>query len=115
MLYYIFALQTGMLYRVVQVGDDRKINLSTGTAVLPSNCQYVLIDSANGYIVAPTGSSNVSDTDGGIDVNSARPRPSVAIAPKVVKVDVDVAAKAAVNLFGIQCRNRFYFFGFVWL
>lgn len=85
-----------MLYRVVQVGDDRKINLSTATAGLPSNCQYVLIESGNGYIVAPAG-TNVGDTDVGNIGNSGRPRPSVAIAPKAVKVEVDVAAKATVN------------------
>lgn len=87
-----------MLYRVVELNENRKMNVSGGggggtstTSTIPANCQYVLIDSANGYIqalatpaTATTIVSNISS-----DGHVVRPRPSVAIAPKLISSDVD--------------------------
>lgn len=94
-----------MVYRVVQVGDEQKVELTTGSgsAVLPSNCQYIVFDNANGYLQAVQAPTNVLTSSG--SSNSAhsmvRPRPSVAIAPKIANDDgpspaVTVSPKATV-------------------
>lgn len=88
----------GVVYRVVQVEEDNKMNLSTasGAAVLPQNCQYVLFDGSNGYIQA-LGTTNVNTSATISSNNVVRPRPSVAIAPKADRNNIEVSAKPTVN------------------
>lgn len=92
---YIDNNDEGMVYRVVDLNEHRKMNaMASGDASLPANCQYVLINSANGYIQAlatPTTTDGIEDSDLHVD----RPRSSVTIKPKSVHIDVDVEARLA--------------------
>lgn len=83
--------------------QDNKMNLSTtaGATILPQNCQYVLFDGTNGFIQAveatpaPTMGNIIAPSISSTS-NVIRPRPSVAIAPKMMHVGVDAVSKTTV-------------------
>lgn len=102
-------LFAGMVYRVVEVKDERKMNVtgSSGATTLPANCQYVLIDSTNGIIQALTTPTMTGTMIGSAadDSHIIRPRPSVSIAPKAVDVEVTTKLAAAAVNFDIDPSN----------